>query len=473
MNENPDKASIKIDKSLLDISPQGIAVLVILGVMGFLYRVNPFLKFTSTILAGQRYLYISLFALFVVLVSLLYAYDPFGFVKPYWGWFTPVIIFFGMFLLSVILWYTYEFTESDVFQSRADAKPKPIINFFIKLAIVLGTLGMVIALVTWIVINANKLSGGPAYVVSLMVNILLVVAILGFVWQVLAKSSVVQSSPYTRLIVNSILYIPCIFVNIIDFLVKVYYNEKQETKRSDIVISILIVIIFTLYFIVPYLVHLVYRKLQGGKLLLNEPVSTSFKTPLAGYLKLNDIPMDEDNIPFTYNYALSLWTYMYASGNQNKSYNNYTPIMDYGGKPTILYKADTNELMITVRLSDTNDSYQISDSLEYDDDGNVIIYKSNDMKLQKWNNFVINYQEGIMDIFYNGDLVKSVSNIVPYMTMDLLSVGNNPGVIGKVCNVMYYNHGLNIERIKYIYNSVKDNTPPVLPYSETNTSLLK
>ena len=472
MNENPDKASIKIDKSLLDITPQGIAVLVILGVMGFLYGVNPFLKFTSTILAAQRYLYISLFALFIVLVSLLYVYDPFGFIKPYWGWVTPVIIFFGMFLLSVILWYSYEFTESDVFQSRADAKPRPIINFFIKLAIVLGTLGMVIALVAWIVINANKLSGGPAYVVSLIVNIMLVIAILGFVWQVLAKSSVVQSSPYTRLIVNSILYIPCIFVNIIDFLVKVYYNEKQETKRSDIVISILIVIIFTLYFIVPYLVHLVYRKLQGGKLLLNEPVSISFKTPLAGYLKLNDIPSDEDNVPYTYNYALSLWTYMYASGNQNSAYNKYTPIMDYGGKPTILYKADTNEVMITVKISDTHESYQISDSLEYDDDGNVIIYKSNDMKLQKWNNFVINYQEGIMDIFYNGDLVKSVSNIVPYMTFDLLSVGNNPGVIGKVCNVMYYNYGLNIERIKYIYNSVKDNTPPVLPYSQTNTSLL-
>ena len=95
------------------------------------------------------------------------------------------------------------------------------------------------------------------------------------------------------------------------------------------------------------------------------------------------------------------------------------------------------------------------------------------MKLQKWNNFIINYQEGTMDIFYNGDLVKSVGNIVPYMEFDLLSVGNSRGVNGEVCNVMYYKNALDIDQIKYLYSSVKNNTPPVIPFSETNTSLLK
>ena len=261
--------------------------------MIFLQRVNPFLKFTRTILKAQRYLYITIFVLFLVVVSLFYAYDPFGLVKPYWQWFTPVIIFFGVFLLAVIFWYTYEFTDSDVFQSREDSKPKPIQSFFIKLAIVLGTFGMVIALVSWVIINANKLSGAPGYIASLIVNILLIIAILGFVWNVLSKSSILQSSPYTRLIVNFILYIPCIFVNIIDALVKAYYNEKQETKRADIVASIIIFIIFTLYFVIPYVIQMIYRYLQGGKLLLNEPVTLSNKTPLAGYMKLNDIPEDK------------------------------------------------------------------------------------------------------------------------------------------------------------------------------------
>ena len=472
MDQNTENVSIKKDdKSLLNISPQGIAILVLIALMIFLQRINPFLKFTRTILKAQRYLYITLFVLFLVVVSLFYAYDPFGIVKPYWQWFTPVIIFFGVFLLAVIFWYTYEFTDSDVFQSREDSKPKPIQSFFIKLAIILGTFGMVIALVSWVIINANKLSGAPGYIASLIVNILLIIAILGFVWNVLSKSSILQSSPYTRLIVNFILYIPCIFVNIIDALVKAYYNEKQETKRADIVASIIIVIIFTLYFIIPYVIQTVYRFLQGGKLLLNEPVSLSNKTPLAGYLKLNDIPEDEDYIPFTYNYALSTWVYVYGTGNTNSTFNELTPILDYGGKPTIYYKAYDNTVRVTVKLSNEKPDF-LADNLETDENGNVIIYEAKDMKLQKWNNFIINYQEGVMDIFLNGDLVKSVSNLVPYMSMDLLSVGNSPGINGQICNVMYYNYGLDIERIKYLYNSVKDDTPPVVPFSESNSSLL-
>ena len=302
-------------------------------------------------------------------------------------------------------------------------------------------------------------------------NILLIIAILGFVWNVLSKSSILQSSPYTRLIVNFILYIPCIFVNIIDALVKAYYNEKQETKRADIVASIIIFIIFTLYFVIPYVIQMIYRYLQGGKLLLNEPVTLSNKTPLAGYMKLNDIPEDEDYVPFTYNYALSTWVYFYGTGNTNSTFNEFTPILDYGGKPTIYYKAYDNTVRVTVKLSDEKPDF-LADNLETDENGNVIIYEAKDIKLQKWNNFIINYQEGVMDIFLNGDLVKSVSNLVPYMSMDLLSVGNSPGINGQICNVMYYNFGLDIERIKYLYNSVKDDTPPVVPFSDSNSSLL-
>ena len=473
IDNNTDGDVDKKNTNWLSITPQGIATLAIVGIMVVLQRVNPFLKFTRTILSAQRYLYITLFALFIVLVSLLYAYDPFGFVQPYWGIFTPIVIFFGTFLFAVVLWYTLQFTDRDVFQSRQDAKPTPIISFFIKLGILLGSLGMSVALITWIVINVNKLSGSPAYVASLIINVLLTVAILGFVYKILSKSSILQSSPYTRLIVNAILYIPCVFVNIVDFIVNTYYAEKNRTNRSEILISALIIVLFALYFIVPYVIHTVYRKLQGGKLLLNEPVSTTTKTVLANYQELNNIPLDEVDIDYTYNYAISLWSYVNAIPATSRSSTEYTPICDYGGKPTVLYKADTNTLMITVKLKELTPAIISKGNLDVDDYGNVIIYKMEDMMLQKWNNIIINYQGGIMDIFYNGDLVKSVRNIVPYMSLDVLSVGNAKGVNGQVCNVMYYDYALDIDRIKYLYNSVKSSNPPILPYSDTNKTLLK
>ena len=89
---------------------------------------------------------------------------------------------------------------------------------------------------------------------------------------------------------------------------------------------------------------------------------------LSGYLKLNDIPRDAEYIPYNYNYALSLWTYIYGTGNINSSFTEYTPIMDYGGKPTILYKADSNSLMIKVKLGNDPPSH-LADNLEQDEQG--------------------------------------------------------------------------------------------------------
>ena len=64
-------------KSIFDITPQGIAFLVILAFMGILYAVNPFIKFTKTILMAKRLLFSALFVLFLVEVALFYIYDPF------------------------------------------------------------------------------------------------------------------------------------------------------------------------------------------------------------------------------------------------------------------------------------------------------------------------------------------------------------------------------------------------------------
>jgi hypothetical protein len=77
-----------------------------------------------------------------------------------------------------------------------------------------------------------------------------------------------------------------------------------------------------------------------------------------------------------------------------------------------------------------------------------------------------------MDVFYNGELVKSMGGIIPvsatngvvqypYINTDELTIGTEQGVHGGICNVNYFNRTLNIFEIYYLYNFVKDYEPPV------------
>lgn len=105
-----------------------------------------------------------------------------------------------------------------------------------------------------------------------------------------------------------------------------------------------------------------------------------------------------------------------------------------------------------------------SNDLEEFDSENVIVYRMEKVLLQKWNNLIINYDGGTLDIFYNNDLVKSISGIVPYMSYDSLSVGQNDGINGGICNLIYFKKTLTATNTYYLYNSVKNQKTPVIDF---------
>jgi hypothetical protein len=167
------------------------------------------------------------------------------------------------------------------------------------------------------------------------------------------------------------------------------------------------------------------------------------------------------NDNFDYQYSISFWAFIDSNApNTNPSYNQYTSLLNYGGKPNVLYKAATNTMMITMDQKDL-DKNSKNKLLEFDDNGNRIIYINENVLLQKWNNIVINFNGGTLDIFLNGDLVKSSIEVIPYMQLDTLTIGSNEGVNGGICNVVYFKNPLSITNIYYIYQSVKNKDPPV------------
>jgi hypothetical protein len=90
-----------------------------------------------------------------------------------------------------------------------------------------------------------------------------------------------------------------------------------------------------------------------------------------------------------------------------------------------------------------------------------ILYKREKIQLQRWNHVMLNYVNGTLDIFYNGELMKTAIELVPYMSLDSLTVGSDQGIQGDICNVVYYKNALTLDNINTIYEKAKNKNPPI------------
>ena len=144
----------------------------------------------------------------------------------------------------------------------------------------------------------------------------------------------------------------------------------------------------------------------------------------------------------TYNFALSMWIYI---NKFDKSTNNaYAYNFDNNRGVVIL-----NYLKI-IKLKYNNQT----DNLEIYN-GNRKIHQTVDYKFQKWNNIVLNYSNGTLDVFINDKLVISKSNIRfrDNSINEEIVIGTNAGenLIGGVKDVYYYNTNISRNMIHLIY----------------------
>ena len=86
-----------------------------------------------------------------------------------------------------------------------------------------------------------------------------------------------------------------------------------------------------------------------------------------------------------------------------------------------------------------------------------------DIEKQKWNNLVFNYNSTSVDIFINGHLEKTVdiSKEMPiYSSIDNIIIGENKGLYGALCNVVYHKTPLSELMIINSYNLFMNKNPP-------------
>ncbi len=399
----------------------------------------------------KNHIRLSHFMLMVVYITfliLLNGIDPYGIISKDQGLTIALTVILTS-LFAVIL--TYYTSDTEVASKGWD---QVIRASYIILGLLISGLFMY-----WIITGIGNLSSSSS-IISLIINILLILVILVIIYKFLEKNKFFQdsttgsSSPaILRYIVNLILYIPCLFSGIFDmFFFSSNINLNEEAKQLRLLG--MVVLLFVAYFILPYIEKFIM--LQGGKQLLNDPVYLDTKRDLSNYQELNGTDR------FDYQYGISFWTYIDEKGvDTSSTYNHYTSILNYGNKPGVLYDGKTNSLIVVVDQKDF-DKKSKNDTLEYDNNGYRIIYKRENLELQKWNNIIINYNGGTLDIFFNGELVRSAVCVVPYMTYDNLSVGQDNGLNGGMCNVIYFKKPLSMSQIYYLYHLVKNKTPPTL-----------
>lgn len=472
-----------------------LVVSILVAVFGFLYlmtlmsfpakgpansasvlsRFNPFTVFS-----------VISFIIFLVLVTSGILYFPGGFKNTSQGTQTGIILLILIVCLSWIASFVLSLFRGET-NSAPSANESSSFLFYgnIFRNVLLLVLGITFSgiLIYWLITQAHTLTR-KSDLASSILNLIIILVVLGLIFRILSGTSFYQNSAVLRLIVNTVLYIPCLFVSLIDGLAYLFGIIKKYSPSINLTdISLgstatnentsiyfvylgIIVLAIIGYLIYPYVEEKITD--QGGTLLINQPIYLNNVTNLASYQTLNKIKeIDMGNtmnpLQFNYNYAISFWAF-FDSENPSKT-NQYTSILNYGNKPNILFNPMDNTLIFMTNKTDASAINNFSLS-KLEENGNQVLYEHKNVLLQKWNHIIVNYNGGTLDIFINGKLEKSVIGVIPYKTLDILQVGSENGIQGGICNLNYFDNVLNIQKIYYLYNLLKDKTPPVHVYSQ-------
>ena len=247
-----------------------------------------------------------------------------------------------------------------------------------------------------------------------------------------------KSSPsWFRFLIQIITYIPCLVLSFVNYIKYLY----EITTKPVIIVFLAELVFIALYFVLPIVMQ--YVVTHNAVQLIKDPINTNFEKSLGSFGSVNFV---KDK--FQYHYAISGWFYINSFPPEtNPNYDEYTTLLNVGGKPNITYNVSKNKLKIKMKS-----------------EGKIerVLFETTDFKMQKWNNIVVNYDGNTLDIFINNTLVSTTEGVVPYNSNTMITSGTTTGISGGICNVMYFNDSISRAKINWLYDSVKYLNPPVI-----------
>jgi len=485
---------------------------------------------------------------YILFIVIIYYYNPLG-IETTYPVFTKLLAISVAFTYVMLFFFIKIKVENNEDVDLIDPTEKNVLIKFISLIVFFLAFMFFIKGIIWILMNT-----GVAALLTNIITLMIIVCALAIVY-LFAKPQIdkiknSKQGSIMKLIVKLIMYLPCLLIDITEY-IKYEYNLTTKPVWTLIGVESLFI---GLWFIVPILFDKVIN--YSGKKLVNKPLNLYKEYVVGKYDELYDIPdidhydineieksynnkkndrirketLNEEetktldnsepeqytdpNIPenkilawfykklknpsllkidfkvnpspgiygddykFRYKYAISGWFYLNPQPpNTNPSYNKYTNIIKYGNKVRLEYNGKKNSLRVMAEVASSNADAannaaaavnnanageQTNDDEMDVKNKSVVVYESNDVIYQKWNNIVFNYNEGYIDVFLNGVLVGSYAGVAPYMRLDEIVTGSERGLYGGICNVSYYNSTLTEKNIRLNYKTLRGKEIPYI-----------
>ena len=243
----------------------------------------------------------------------------------------------------------------------------------------------------------------------------------------------------TGLFFNLIFYIPCLLLDFLSYL----SSEFKQTPFTVYVLVLIEVVLFLAYIYLPKITKSLSNTAvrKDGKVVLEEPMVLRRREHLMSYSTLSDSKADE---LVNRKFAISMWVYVVPVASSTYPYNSDATIFEFGNyNPRLIYNGSTNKFKAFFNTD-------ASKAQEFP------------MDLQAWNHVVFNYTKSSVDLFVNGKLTATLNERNDSISYDdVMKIGQDNGLSGGICNIIYFKNPLFQYEIQTMYNLNKNKDPPI------------
>jgi len=330
-------------------------------------------------------------------------------------------------------------------------------KFFLKL---LGVISILIFGIYIYATSTNSVNLDAISNYSIVVIITLFGLAITYQWFI---DYISKLSGWWGFIAQLIFYIPCVLYDVWEY----FLEQVNLTPYSIYLFIVVEIVLIILYAFLPDITGKIAG--EDESILLQDKILLLDKSRMlcnSDKLKI----LEETN--YRTNYCISFWTYINIHPHTHPGYNSEREILTYGFtdqhgidhvKPMVRYYGggggddqpiERNKLIFYFSRYPPVKQYATDEHTFYD----VTI------EPQKWNQITMNYNRNKVEIYINGHLERTFlmnKNLPIYNDLDKITIGDDDGIDGGICNVRYYKHPLSPEQIALTYNSTIISELPV------------